>query len=1269
MLTVDTILSFSAHPSHLPKVYKPADFPRQTNPCNYKTKHAMSLLIELNNIIHSIRSIHEWSGTLSEYRTAVKDVISQILRLLYYDDSQQLALKCIVNHHQHEIDDLFLTYARIDGHKNQPEPSKVHLVEMILNYRYQHIDSHTLALLQLLNEVDSDQLEILTSLTNVFEFFVQIHRRAENSLVDYLASCIDYEIQCNDIRKSAVGGTLNEDETEQLIHKLDLINEPDAKNYDNDISNEIQPFMPPSLELLSNDPVFLELYHVFLEIISFKYNRDRGSIRDYRRYTRVMVNLYMRIRTIGSLELDTFEVQESKVNFLYEFLFNDIVNTEDQSLVRAANQAFDELQLLNTKSFDRQQTSIESSPPKDFFLSQIERGEIINHIREFIPDLNDFNFSFDSNFPHQLATYFDLAFSEMTDKVTSGDQNFILSLNTSISEIDRFNSGNDDNVDIKDAVIQFHHLHTRFYSPESTFLMKVAQMLFARSISVVHTQFKLWHLKFLKYAHDEYILQVKYKPNQRIKTKTLQKWFSKSKRSRDVLALGVKYNLRLIQSLYFAKWQVKTEELDGKIKNADQHLKRKQFNCWLEKYRNFSTQMEKADQHQTGNTLKKAMAKLQLRDQNLRELGQTADSYALASSYKVNALLLDVFFNQWITKVNELFSGSHITAHQIENGSRLLENSPINPKVKLLLMAEKRFIKSKFLSKLSKMQSLATILKAVEKKNQNHIVRVFFELWKRLSLLNNAAANFDARKVVNIKADYWKLWKNEMQVRIVQQTYYRDRLLKWAFQLWRGNFELLGRDYDKVSRPVVSIFMKKWKLSFQILVWNKHKENKQFEKLFASFQQKRKQVLHNVQLASENDEVRLKKRSLVIWKAKHSRNEALLQYSDVFTLDKFFNKVVARESKIISLRDAKSELGPIYEKLLMKLYLKVWFKKREKRYSIEANERINFYLITIQRPLIQAKFFRQWIKQTTGKQRWEQMMEQKCRAFQSQSYSLSTFFYQWHDLTLATYDLQSDAIDFHRRMLMKKALVIWYDQYSKQSQLNDISTEFKDQRDFSKLREVLNLWSMKVLKYVNRNQQSCDLFIKKWNQTRTRDFFDLWRSNLSSSRKSRPEEGDSTISNQSPLANKLLRNGSGSPSYLNTPLKKSPTRGSALSTSRLESTTLRVKTQRIDALKRRFGGAKSRINALSPREVSDSYQRNPVRLLPPKVRSSLRSILPPEPPNFGIQGMSTPSSDNQIDEMSMIATAKKLKRITPIFIPTEDDTAELQNQVAGTDVF
>lgn len=293
-------------------------------------------------------------------------------------------------------------------------------------------------------------------------------------------------------------------------------------------------------------------------------------------------------------------------------------------------------------------------------------------------------------------------------------------------------------------------------------------------------------------------------------------------------------------------------------------------------------------------------------------------------------------------------------------------------------------------------------------------------------------------------------------------------------------------------------------------------------------------------------------------------------------------------------------------------------------------------------------------------------MEQKCISFQRHSDTLKSYLHHWRESALAIEELEDDAIEFELKMLMKKALVIWYERYTSNVQLTDLSNDFRDQREFSKLREVLNVWSMKVLKYVKRNEQSCTLFIEKWDQARKRDFFDLWRSNLLASRNVRDEDGDTTMSNQSPLASKSTRNLTGSPSYLNTPLKRSPPRNlNTFSSSRLESTTLRVKSQRISALKRRFESAKSSSerDARDSRRVSESYQQNYVRLLPPKVRNSYRSILPPEPPNFDIKRTNTPAGPSPMDEMSIIATAKKLRRITPIFIPTEDDTEKSPNVI------
>ena len=1224
----------------------------------------MSLLLALELIVRSIEHIQSWSGTPLDFGNLIYDVMVRLLRLLNYNEEAQIELRFTVNRQQHVILDFFVLYTP-SGNQNQLE--KIDLVEQIKNYKYEHVDNHTQLLVQLLNEVDLDRLDIVASLVNLFEFFVHVHRTAEDALIDYLARCVDYEIQHASIMRSNAGMILEEDVTEQLIEKLDLVGDIARPIAENHRENAIHTVMPPSLDLQSNDPVLLEFYQFFLEILTYKYEGKSGTVRDYKRYIRIMVNLYMRSRAVGSLELDTFEVKEEKVNFLYDFMNQEIVKTTDRLLVRAANKAFDDLKLL------RQQKPTINQPPsnmqisgEDFVLSKSERTAIISHVREFIPDLNDFNFFFDPNFPILLHTYFDLVFVEMKERVSAGDCLFVSSLKRSIDQIVSFNYG-DDLVDIKSAVMQFYDLHSQLIESQSTFLMRAAYMMFTRCFSTLRSHFKLWHLKALKFAHDRHVLQEKWKINTRTRKKYLTIWIGRTTQRQKVMAVASSYSASLLETLTFHKWQNKLQSNNKRLLKANDFALKKFFGIWTSKFNVTKEQLLVAQTHHKKIAYKPVFKALVEKKAAIEKSIALADSFASETKAKVHVLLLKLTFDLWVSKLNASYS-SHTSS--VKNNSevvlRHIELNTMSSKLKHLLTTEKQFVLSKFMRKIILKHQLNKIMQSVYIKNLKHILRVFFQLWRKVRVMNEVLNSYNARKSRSLKREFWNLWVGELAVKSAQLTFRRERLLKWAFNTWKANLTSRQKDQASLKKPVLTVFLQKWKLSFQLLLWKKEKDHAQMKNLLSAMRRKQGQNQDKAELALQFHDEALRKRAFEAWKMKNISVRQRLQDSDTFVLRKFSSKWLSQYSKVQDMVSLETKLGTISDRLITKLYLKLWVQKQQEKYSLYIDEKVKFFERRVQGPLVVSRFFRHWVDQLIIRRNQEMEMEQKCISFQRHSDTLKSYLHHWRESALAIEELEDDAIEFELKMLMKKALVIWYERYTSNVQLTDLSNDFRDQREFSKLREVLNVWSMKVLKYVKRNEQSCTLFIEKWDQARKRDFFDLWRSNLLASRNVRDDDGDTTMSNQSPLASKSTRNLTGSPSYLNTPLKRSPPRNlNTFSSSRLESTTLRVKSQRISALKRRFESAKSSSerDARDSRRVSESYQQNYVRLLPPKVRNSYRSILPPEPPNFDIKRTNTPAGPNPMDEMSIIATAKKLRRITPIFIPTEDDTEKSPNVI------
>lgn len=1216
------------------------------------TGNAMAQLQLLQSIVDAIERIQAWSeasGSAEAFGKLVGGTMTDLLRLLDHDVSRQLPLQCTVSRRQHVLLDFYLLYTK--SKHIAPQIEQVDLVDQIKNYHNDHVDSHARVLGQLLNEVDLEP-SIVSSVSDLFEFFERLHRRAEAALVDYLTRCIDYEIQHASIIRTDVNYALDEDITEQLIHKLDQVEDSGVPHpiYQH---LEIPTIVPPALELTVNDSLFMDFYSLFLEILTYKNKRFGGPPHEYKRYIRVMVDLYMRSRAIGSLELDSFEVKEEVVNYLYDFVNQDVVKTSDRKLARAASLAFDKLELLPHAEPEARTPPLESLDDRK--LSMAERSTLISQVREFIPDLNDFNFDFNSHFSVLLATYFELMYDEMGTKIMAEDRLFVSDLNKTIKQIAKFNYGDDD-VDIKAMVLHFQSLHSYIIELQPTFLMRAALMIFNQTLSTRRHQFKSWHLKYLKRVH---LLHKLYQWNRKFKVqhRFLNVWFEKTKRNQSIAALGVLYSAKRSQAGALQRWQNEMERHNSNNNDAKSQSIKRYFSGWHTKAENSKVLIARADLFNKKNIYRRAFTALEGRKNDLDAHRVTADSFASEVFSRRSAVLTKSAFDKWISQVNESFAVK-VGANNQQTDS--IGSNSMDGRLRLLLATEKRFVLSKFYSKIIRMDLLRTAMRTVQLKNQGHVVRVFFCLWQRVSIVSEILKQYKAKQSHAIKREFWNTWINQVHIKLAQTKFRREKSLQWAFNIWYSKLGESRRDLRLIQLPLITVSFNQWKLRFQLQVWRRERDSAAVKRLFEKIKMRHQERSNRSLIAQTFDERRITKAGFDRWKNRQDDYSASYESLNSLTLVKHYKSWKRRFSEIQAMNDVQTKLGFISDTLSVKLHFKLWRKKQEEKYSLYVEEKVDFFRLKLQAPLVKSVYLRHWMQRMIDIRQRESTMEDMCSDFQRQSNVLRLPLFRWKNLLRSTKELEEDAVDFERKMLMKKALVIWFEQYNRKFQLMELSSDFRDQHNFSKLREVLNAWSLKVLKYVKRNQQSCTLFIQKWDQSRTRDFFDLWRANLANHDNTH-EEADTSVSNQSPLASKSTRNFSGSPSYLNTPLRRSPPRGSSGSNSRLESTTLRVKNQRIDALKRRFESARSSsYNERDSRNVSQNYQRSYVRLLPPKVRSSYRSILPPEPPNFDIRGMNTPNL-SQVDEMSIIATAKKLRRITPILIPAEDDDDQIVN--------
>jgi hypothetical protein len=377
------------------------------------------------------------------------------------------------------------------------------------------------------------------------------------------------------------------------------------------------------------------------------------------------------------------------------------------------------------------------------------------------------------------------------------------------------------------------------------------------------------------------------------------------------------------------------------------------------------------------------------------------------------------------------------------------------------------------------------------------------------------------------------------------------------------------------------------------------------------------------------------------------------------------------------------------DKIIKKFALRIWNNRYRVRFEESANSKIeNFNSNYISNNLLSQKF-RQWVKKYNLEQTRNLQLEKMCNEYLKVSVTKKFMFGLWNQRMDELEKTYLEADMFETNVLTKKLLIVWFDQcFNRVSQLNERADLYIAKKEIRKLEEIVNTWSMKIKNKMKRNQESCDLFMERWQNLKLKAIFGLWVLKCKEKLDQIYEYDVSDISHMSgsPLTQRVQRlrkSNENDSSYLSTPIKEQVTTSNIFtpgssrpSPTKLQETTQRLKYERTDALRRYLQRAKgpttstpsrklysSTVTRISPPKLK-SLVENHIELLPPKPRS-YNKMIPPNPPNFDLNRRSiSPSSDDTLGigkvessgfETATIDSAKRLRKITPIIFPTEED--------------
>ncbi|CUM49699.1 unnamed protein product [Debaryomyces tyrocola] len=979
---------------------------------------------------------------------------------------------------------------------------------------------------------------------------------------------------------------------------------------------------------------------------------------------------------------------------------------------------------------------------------------LVNNLRHIIPLLNEFNFDFNINFPLILKYYMHLLYHELPEMRNQDDMDFVESI---VALVDTITDYENEDVtleeyDIRDTVLRFYQLHT-YLNKESlsheelsrTTVMKLAICEYYSNSKLKYSIFHKWNYRTLAISQLEYNLNYEWLPKSDniLMKKVLKRWFSK-KLKLDKLESATTnfYDQDILCKTFKDFWLIRSKNYRELNDKAILRYETKWLNLWYQKLNYTQGLQSQALDHNKKHLLKAHFKYFLINFQKNKDLSLIAFNKYEKLLYKDNVNLKKFIIKNWYAKMNLKIEPNFSckneelelpTITQLDVANNLIPPSTLSEKLHRLGNVERYIIFSKYFRILKHAKNMQCIYNETRLKNNKIFLEFFFsEQWLKKTKLQIKAKYSIQEKHRTIKSNTFLHWKEYRDLNCIANSFHRSNLLKTSFKRWKLESAMTSFTFNSCDRCCLKetltsnklrTYFTKWLLAYQLKCFQFKSELKLKSAALKQIGDKSKVNNDNALRAIQCNISNTNFKFLVRWIFNYRKNELMNEVSDLNLQRKYLNKIIGKlhlyTKDFVSIMEdfshddmsGKDRLK-FNDRLISLVAMRTWQLRYDSRFQNSANSKIKSFNDSMVIPNRISKYLILWVNKYNERETVVSYLDAECEKFVRTSSLRKVFLNSWVSATHRKLELNLRAAEFETRLLTKKFLVIWYDQFLHVNRyLNELSDDFISQKEFRKFRETLSNWSMKYIKNIERHHQSCELFTKRWHNVKSRSILELWIYKLRERQDEKEISGKflvdketSMINNQSPLAKKSLtrsmirtnNNDDPNTSYLYTPLKPQPdrvpltphfTNGTAGgSPTKLQETTLRLKQERIDALRKHFG--KVRATSTPRRENWRSGDNNPsleskllidrnssrfIRLSPPKY-NDYKPILPPKPPNFSIaevpladlflsnQGDASmskiPSTGANDDEKSIIETAKRMRRITPIFVPIDDDIDE-----------
>ncbi|CAK7890806.1 hypothetical protein CAAN1_01S00474 [[Candida] anglica] len=1291
----------------------------------------------LNETLRELSRLHSFTGSPDEYERIFYKSIHYVEQLLGFHSKKykHLNLKS-----SPPIGDLSLLYYVTGGASDdmrQVTNTPNSLFQLLKSYTVSHnhpretIQRH----LQSLLADDTIYAPVLSKLSALIDFFIRLHRESERRLVEYINTCFQHEQKFYSSLKSRIDSDLEigDEDTQQIVKSLDNIVARNVEGYKTvEVVDTVE--LLSSSEVANNSPIcvssdqlFTQLYQLFLQLCMFKsHEQGPAQISDHTEYIHIMIELYKKQVGTEVLEIDDFHIKDLKFNYFYnQFLLESrLIPTKYYELsVKLAREIhiFPEQDVGNCG--DIKITETETEPPISesydtltdvqplLQLSRSDQSKLVNSLKLVIPQMVDY-FSFDLEYPQTMRHFLNILYQPKNDDMQFEYEDncaYVAKILRLVNIfIDYENGDISEDFNIHDAMDQFYQLHLYLVKNgyqevkfESTLLMRLAVTEYL-SISRINSHyFSRWNYKTVAISQldlMEYNLVNVVNPRN-LKKKILQIWFSRyMKYSRLGDVSTNYYELRKMDNIFKQKWLLRTNQHQVMATKAALIEAKKGFEVWKDKFVKTSKMNEEGRVFFNTHIMEDAYAAIKNGYEKRKILNTTCDEFSKASEQRCAHYTMKLTFRHWYDKMNgKLYQASESVPRILLPVPELTikdEKPTLSQKLRVLNNLEKRFITSKYIKQWERNTSLAKRVREVKYRNDQTLVKfVFAHQWRKKYELNELAVKRlnSVNNLVLLNA--YQNWKEQHSMNQQAVNFRTSKDVNNFFKVWKLKLREKNHLLNN-SKYITPIYINIWKSAVNLKQFHMKQSENLAVQYFSNWDNKRRDLQGTQDRADNFRSKRLISSTLLTWANLYNQEQELNMIADLNVQRKYYNSMIAKKSQKLwnekkAEQFSKKSKMTFRNRIILKSIITKWHDNYSERFDIANEEIVEHFQKKVSRRFFLSRAFETWAGRYNEVQEREYEMNLVCNQFLRRSTICTNFFTKWSALAVQKTELLQRSLEFDSRVLFKKHLVLWYDKFNRQEYLSEMAETHLSQHDLITAQDLLHRWSMKYIKNIRRNQQSCEMFLDRWQTARARTMFEVWlykskrkRNNVDiNNDDDEDEEGAgniSMISNQSPLANKSAGGRSrGDESYLNTPLKRrerlpyTPSIATRTSPTKLQETTERLKSDRLNAMIKHYQRVKG---SNSPRRLPppsfSPRKQSAAQITQPKRRSY--GIEPPKRPNFTHRlsqniEMSDDESSGSIftksspvydeEDTSTIETAKSLRRITPIFIPSEEDMA------------